>query len=195
MWEAARQITRKLRWDIKPNAKGVVISLLIPITDNNGKVTWTTIIDKYEIYRLLVERNTRKLSMSIKTLFVMYPLADAIGPYRDNGIIVDKLLDGTATYTTLGLHLHDIDDELDALLTSLQYATIPTGQQIEHINDIITLEEYKNMCTKTREMTASSTSKAHKKRYIASCERDSITYVHLAMMHIPFYYVFTLACC
>ena len=66
--------------------------------------------------------------MSNKFPFATGPLADAIGPYRDNKI-VDRLLNGTITHENLGLCPYDLDDELDALLSSLQYATTSTGEK------------------------------------------------------------------
>lgn len=52
-----------------------------------------------------MERNTKKVSIPNKSPFVTGPVADAIGPYGDNDI-VDKILDGTDTHTTLGLHTY-----------------------------------------------------------------------------------------
>ena len=190
-WEAARRMAKKLRWYIKPTSKGGVNTLLIPDTDANGITTWKTISDKDEIFRLLVERNTEKLCMSNKSPFAAGPIADAIGPYGDN-VIVDKILDGTITPESLGIDQLDIDIELDALLTALQYATTPTGEKIQEMDSIISLDEYKQLFSKTSEMTASSPSKTHMGHYIASCERDSIALVHLTMMNIPFQYGFPL---
>ena len=140
---------------------------------------------------MLAERNTKKLSMSNTSPFAIGPLANAIGPYGDNEI-VDKILNGTVTHENLGLSPQDVDDELDALLTSLQYATITTGDKITEMSNDISLEEHKALFTKTGEMTASSPSKTHMGHYKASCERDNIALVHLSIMQTPFKYGFSL---
>ena len=185
-------MARKLQWYLKPSDKGGVNSLLLPESvDAEGNVTWKTITDKDEIFRLLAERNTKKLSTSNKPPFATGPLADAIGPYGDNEI-VDKILDGTVTHENLGLSPQDVDDELDALLTSLQYATTTPGTKITEMSNDISLEEYKTLFTKTGEMTASSQSKTHMGHYKASCERDNIALVHLSIMQVPFKYGFSL---
>ena len=190
-WEAARRMAKKLRWYIKTNSKNGVNTLLIPEIDENGVTTWKTISDKDEIFHLLIQRNTEKLSMSNKSPFATGPIADAIGPYGDNDI-VDKLLNGTLTPESLGIDPNDIDIELNTLLQALQYATTPTGKKIPQIESMISLDEYKQLFRKTGEMTASSPSKTHMGHYIASCERDSIAMVHLLMMNIPFQYGFPL---
>lgn len=104
----------KVRFYIKLNVTGVVNSLLISVTDNNNKVTWTNGTDTDEIYQLLVDRNTTQLRMSNQSPFTMDPSANAIVPHIDNGI-VHTILDGIVTHVTLGLHLHDTDNEIDAL--------------------------------------------------------------------------------
>ena len=190
-WEAARRMAKKLRWYIKPTSKGGVNTLLIPDTDADGITTWKTISDKDEIFRLLVERNTEKLSMSNKSPFATGPIADSIGPYGDNEI-VDKILDGSITHASLGINPSDVDVELDTLLETLQYAKTGTGDRIPQMDSDISLDDYKQLFTKTSEMTSSSPSKTHMGHYIASCERDNIATVHLLMMNIPFQYGFPL---
>ena len=115
-----------LRWYIKPQAQGAVQTLLVPHTHEDGSSSWETITDPDEVHRLLIERNTQKLSMSNKSPFAIGPMADAIGPYGDNGI-VDNILDGTATLESIGLTPNDIDIELKTLLKCLQRATTSDG--------------------------------------------------------------------
>ena len=129
--------------------------------------------------------------MSNKSPFATGPIADAIGPYGDNDI-VDKILDGSITHTSLGIEPGDVDAELDTLLETLQYAKTGKGDRIPQMDSTISLDDYKQLFTKTSEMTSSSPSKTHMGHYIASCERDNIATVHLLMMNIPFQYGFPL---
>jgi len=78
------------------------------------------------IFRLLVERNTKKLSMSKPPPFATGPIANAIGPYGDNSV-VDDILDSNITFATLGLAPHQNDAELTALLASLKHAATSSG--------------------------------------------------------------------
>ena len=77
-------------------------TLLIPNIDDNGVTTWKFIYDKDEIFCLLVERNTEKITTSNKSPFAIGTIADFIGPYENNNI-VDKILDGTITPEALGI--------------------------------------------------------------------------------------------
>ena len=63
------------------------------------------------------------MCMSTKSSFATGPIADSIGPYRDNDI-VDKTLDGTITPEALGIDPINIDSELIALLPALQDHTL-----------------------------------------------------------------------
>ena len=93
-------MSSKLQWYIKPGTKGAVQTLLIPSTNTNGTTTWNKVSDKDEVYRLLIERNTKKLSMSKESPFATGPIADAISPYGDDAI-VDLILNGTITHESL----------------------------------------------------------------------------------------------
>lgn len=84
---------------------------------------WIIVTDKEEIYRLVVEQNTNKLSMSNQSSFVIGHIVGAIGPYGNNNV-VDKIRDGSANHETLGLTHNDVDEEMDTLLESLQYAKL-----------------------------------------------------------------------
>lgn len=102
----------------------------------------------------------KKLRISNKSPFATGPLADRIGPYGDNDIVY-AILDGTVTHKLLGISPNEVHDELYALLTALQYVTTPTGDKVAQTNNMISLDDYKNLVSKTGEMTASSPSKTH----------------------------------
>lgn len=54
----------KVKWYMKPGTQSTIQSLLIPYVDNNGATTWTNVSYNDKVHSLLIERNTRKLSMS-----------------------------------------------------------------------------------------------------------------------------------
>lgn len=78
--------------------------------------------------------------MSKMSLFTTGPLANVIGPYNNNDI-VDTILDGTVTHELLGISPLDVDVELDALLTSLQYDTTSNENKIGQMDNMISLVE------------------------------------------------------
>lgn len=66
------------------------------------------------------------------------------------------------------------------------------GSPFADMDDILTLDTYRQLFTKTRENTNSSTSKLHMGYYIASCNHNGIANVHQTMMQLPFHYGFTI---
>lgn len=182
---------QKLRWYIKHHTTGVVQTLLIPRIHETGTTTWETIIDKDEMNKFLVERNTYKFSLSNTLPFATGPIAEAIGQYGDNDM-VEQILDGTINHATICLTHVDDDKVLDKVLICLQPAKILDRTPIHDTDDTIALEEYKNLFKKTREKTNLPPSNIHVCHYIVSCEYDMIAQVHLTMMTVPFRYGFTL---
>lgn len=132
----------------------------------------------------------KKINVPNSAPFTTRPIVEDIWPYGDS-TIVDKILDYTAAYVTLGLNPTDADDKLSTLLISLQYATNPTGNKTEQMDNSITMTEYKPLCSNIRQLTVSPPYKVHMDNYIVSCE-TKIAQVYLAMMNIKFHYGSTL---
>ena len=88
--------------------------------------------------------------MSNTSPFTTGLIADAIGPYGDDDV-VDNILNGTSTRATLGLIPDEGNKEVDTSLQSLQHTTTPYGAPINDMDNTITLDEYKQLFTKTKE--------------------------------------------
>lgn len=84
--------------------------------------------------------------MSNASPFATGSVANAIYLYVDN-IIVDQILGGTATHTTLRLIPHDMNRELDTLFASRQRTIAPYGTSFTNIKGAMTLDEYKQSFT------------------------------------------------
>lgn len=117
---------------------------IVPRINGNGTNIWETISDTDEIYKILVECNMNKLSMSNTSPFTTGPLVDAICQYGHNDV-VDHILDGTITHTTLDLTHVTVIKELGKLIQCLQRATTSHNTPIHDMDDTITLEEYKHL--------------------------------------------------
>lgn len=55
--------------------------------NDDGTITWETVTDIDDIYRLLIERNTHILSMPNKSPFATGSLADTLGKYGENDVV------------------------------------------------------------------------------------------------------------
>jgi hypothetical protein len=184
---------------MKPNEKGSIQSLMVPVpqyratVEETKKVECIEIDDNQTTYFLLLKRNAQQLMRSAQSPFASGTIADGCG-FDGGKQMTDKILNNTLTNLERSTILNErksVSDELDQFLIALVKPTNGNGVPIPDFTWKYGIEEFRSTFRRTRESTACGPSGLNMSYWKACTEDDDLAQVQAFFIEKAFRHGFS----